>query len=364
MIITHIGKYFHPEKGGIETVTQLLSQIKSNSIKQINILCFSKSNNSKTKVSSSQCIYRYKSFALFSQPISFTYFFSGLFLLNRSDIIHLHYPNIIGQMLCFFTNRPVIVHWHSDIIGKNVLNFIISPLHHLLLSKSKLIICTSMEYFLGSKILRNYHKKIKIIPLGISDPIANNNVQSDFIIEKNYVLSVGRLVPYKGFFDLVKAFQLLKSKHKLYIVGNGPQYKQLLQLITELNLNHRIFILTNISDNDLKQLYFHADCYCLSSNTRAEAFGVVLLEALAWSLPIVSTRILHSGVSWVNMNNVTGLKVPTSCPTKLANALDQILSDKSLQKVFGLNSRQRYEELFSDKKFQHSFLSLYKSMYP
>jgi glycosyltransferase involved in cell wall biosynthesis len=363
MIITHIGKYFAPDKGGIETVTELLSQIKSKSIKQVNILCFSKSNNLNSKKSSSVNILRCNSFVLFSQPISFTYFFKGIYLLYKSDIIHLHFPNIIGQLLCFFTNKPVIVHWHSDIIGKYVLNAIITPFHHLLLSKCKVIICTSKEYSLGSKILRNYHRKIKIIPLGITDPVIYNNSQPDLIKEKNYVLSVGRLVSYKGFLDLVKAFKLLKSDHILYIVGNGPQYSQLIQLITELNLNHRIFILTNVSDSDLKQLYSHADCYCLSSNTRAEAFGVVLLEALAWSLPIVSTRILHSGVSWVNENHITGLQVPPSCPSMLANALDQILSDKSLQKILGLNSRQRYVQLFSDKKFQQSFLALYKSLH-
>lgn len=363
MIITHVGKYFPPERGGIETVTKILSQIKSKSIDKINILCFCKSKNLVSNFSSSLNIYRYKSFTLFSQPISLSYFFKGFFLLNKSDIIHFHYPNIIGELLCLLTSKTVIVHWHSDIIGKNILHIFITPLHYLLLSKCKVIICTSQEYFLGSKILSSYQNKIDVIPLGIADPTRSNVLQSDFNITKRYVLSVGRLVPYKGFLDLIKAFEIMKSDCHLYIVGNGPQYNQLIQLISELNLKHRIFILNNISDIDLKKLYLHADCFCLSSNTRAEAFGVVLLEALAWSLPIVSTRILHSGVCWVNKNSITGIQVQPSSPSKLAVALDQILSNKLLHRTFSSNSRQRFEHLFTDEKFQKSFLKLYKNIY-
>ena len=61
---------------------------------------------------------------LFSQPLSISYIIQGRKLIKKSEIVHYHYPNIIGLVLCFLFvgNKNFYFHWHSDILKQRYLN--------------------------------------------------------------------------------------------------------------------------------------------------------------------------------------------------------------------------------------------------
>jgi glycosyltransferase involved in cell wall biosynthesis len=104
-------------------------------------------------------------------------------------------------------------------------------------------------------------------------------------------LAVGRLSPlHKGFDILIEAFHLFAQKNtdwKLDIVGEGEEEEQYRSLILKYHLENRIFIHT--FTNQIQEYYSNAQVYVLSS--RWEGFGLVLVEAMAHGLPIVSSDL-------------------------------------------------------------------------
>ena len=83
---------------------------------------------------------------------------------------------------------------------------------------------------------------------------------------------------------------------RLLIAGDGPMRSAWGALAAELNVTDRVQFLGDISDGDLPRLYAAADLFVLPSNVRAEAFGLVLLEAMAAGLPVVTTTEVNAGL--------------------------------------------------------------------
>ena len=116
---------------------------------------------------------------------------------------------------------------------------------------------------------------------------------------RKIILAVGRLVSYKGFDVLVEAAPDLHPDSVVVIVGSGPLGQKLRQAVELAGVSDRVILAGRLSDAALHSLFSKAALYCLPSIYRSEAFGVVLLEAMAHGLPIVATEIPGSGVSWV-----------------------------------------------------------------
>ena len=134
--------------------------------------------------------------------------------------------------------------------------------------------------------------------------------------------------------------------------------------IDALGLSERVRLLGNIAADDLGAYYTLADVFCLPSVARSEAFGVVLLEAMAHGKPIVATRIPGSGVSWVNADGATGLNVEPGNPAELARALLQVLGDTGKALEYGRQGRARFQSLFTSDIMVRQVLDIYSSLAP
>ena len=111
--------------------------------------------------------------------------------------------------------------------------------------------------------------------------------------------------------------------------------------------------------NELAALFQGAKLVVLPSVTRAEAFGMVLVEALGWRKPLVSTA-LDTGVSEVNDHGVTGLVVPAGDPAALANAIHTILNDASLAETFSDNAHKKFMEKYSADSMVAKYIEQYQ----
>lgn len=372
--IVHFGKYYYPDIGGIESVVNCLATETAKTDFKVSVICFNKYAKNVNEVIDNVEIYRFKSkLVIASQPISIKYILCCIRIGRTADIIHLHHPNILGFLsaLTLRKKNQLLIHWHSDIINKGILGTLIKPIEYLILRKAKKIIATSYQYLESSSSLTKFKKKVVVVPIGVKDIRTNSinksfNSNIDYLLNKtqgkHIILSVGRLVPYKGFDVLINSVKYLNDDAVIVIIGSG-QLKITLDSLVEKNAyKDRVFIVGQLSDNELQILFKKADIYCLSSVERSEAFGVVLLEAMSYSLPIVATNIKGSGVSWVNKHNISGLNVPVKDPRALANAINKILNDENLKTRLSLGSRSRYESKFTENITINKVIAIYNKI--
>ena len=369
--ILHIGKYFPPESGGIESVTQSLASGATRAGHLVSIVCFTKLAQYREEDASGAQVVRVPSrMTLFSQPLSIRYLIICTILARRVDIIHLHLPNILGLMcvLMLPTKKKLLVHWHSDILNKGLLGKLIYPLELIALRRADQIIATSQIYADASVILSRFAKKIAIVPLGSPDlsergPLGGiSSAITEFIGNRRVILVVGRLVPYKGHRLLIQAAELVRPDAAIIIVGDGPLAEELKLCVERSAVSNRILLAGSLEDDDLQELFRLADLFCLPSIDRAEAFGVVLLEAMAHGLPIVASAIPGSGVTWVNQHLVSGLNFRVGDPVSLAEACNQILDSDELARTLGKGARQRFLSNFTEGLSVNRVLRLYENL--
>lgn len=368
--IIHFGKYYLPDMGGIESVTVSLARGGVLASHHVTVICFEKTPAPKQETIDGVNVVRTSvGMLISSQPLSFKYFWMCLALAKRESIVHLHVPNMLGALCALFLrgNTRLIVHWHSDVINKGLLGRFIRPLERLLLGRADTIIATSKVYVDSSETLRPFRKKVEVIPIGVPDVKADKVGDLPSHINKlvrgrKIILAVGRLVPYKGFDVLIAAAHAISEGSVIIIVGSGPLQEKLQKTIIAAGLENRVILTGRLTDEALHTLFCSAYLYCMPSTFRAEAFGVVLLEAMSHGLPIVATNILGSGVPWVNEHGKSGINVPVNNPQKLAEACNQILLSKDLHDQLSRGARQRFLSEFTEEVAVNRVLNVYKRL--
>ncbi len=370
--IVHFGKYYFPETGGIESVTASLARGAVQKGHRISVVCFDKHAGHETAVLDGVEVIRVPIGKMVaSQPLGFRYFAKCIEYAKQADVVHLHAPNMLGALASLFIGkRPrLLVHWHSDVVNKGMLGKLTQPLETALLKRADAIIATSEVYAEASDTLRPYRKKIQVVPIGVPD--VSGAVQSGsaagqmppelqrVIQGKKLILSVGRLVPYKGFDVLIRAAKHLAGDTVMVIVGGGPLKEELQAAIDASGVAERVVLAGRLSDAALHALFSSAQLYCMPSTYRAEAFGVVLLEAMAYGVPIVATDIPGSAVPWVNAHGVSGINVPVNDPGALAAACNDILASQEKHAMFAKGARQRFVSEFTEEESVRRMMSAY-----
>lgn len=368
MRVLHIGKYYPPFFGGIEKVNfDLVETLNQEGVKT-DVFCF---NHNKGSEHSNNGYNIYRTGVLitkFSTPISFSVFKDIRTIYKQYDIIHIHMPNptaaIAFQFLSF--KGKIVLHWHLDIVKQKLIKIGYKPFQTHILKKADAIITTSPDYLENSKDLKPYRHKCHVIPLGINDSYLFENLEFRKKLtldyqQKKIVFSLGRLIYYKGFEYLIDTAKYLESDTIILIGGVGPLEAKLQKRIKEMNLQGKVKLLGKVPKYELAEYYIRADVFCLPSIERSEAFGIVILEAMACSCPIISTSI-GSGTSWVNQHQETGLVVPPKDPRELAKAIKHITQSPHLKEKFSHNARKRFENNFKLKQMTQKTVNLYHSL--
>ena len=172
--------------------------------------------------------------------------------------------------------------------------------------------------------------------------------------EQKVVLYVGRLSVQKGIDNLIKAFKIVSEKEDsalLYIVGEGPELPNLINLSIKLNLADKVIFLGRIPDEEIETLYSIANVFVMPSVS--EPFGIVALEAIASNVPtIVSTQ---SGVSEIIRNT---LKVDFWDTEQMADLILGVLDYNQINKEISKNAYRELENITWEKAAE-KFIALY-----
>jgi glycosyltransferase involved in cell wall biosynthesis len=282
---------------------------------------------------------------------------------SGAGVIHLHLPNpaAILAYLVSGSSARLIVSYHSDIVRQKILGTMFEPLLHMALRRSTAIIASAPQNVTSSPVLARYRDRCHIIPYGIDVQQFENcdRAQVDRIRQQygdRLILSVGRLVYYKGFEYLIRAMAHVRGS--LLIIGSGPLQSKLERLILHLNLSGKVFLAGRVAGT-LVNYYHAARTFVLPSVARSEAFGIVQIEAMAAGTPVINTQ-LDSGVPFVSLHETTGLTVPPADSEALAGAINRLLDDPELCHRFGQNARARAQTKFSLAAMTAKTLVLYE----
>jgi glycosyltransferase involved in cell wall biosynthesis len=366
MKVLHLGKLCPPNEGGIEVFSfDLLEALNKKGIKA-DLLCFCE-NTREDSYNGFKFFACKMNLKLHSAPLSYDYIKNFRKIVKHYDIIHVHSPNPLAEILTLITDKKVIIHWHSDIVRQKISYFFYRPIQQKVLKKADKIIATSPQYLETSKQIKNFKDKAVVIPSGLNPKRLKINEQAlrefdkikEKINNKKVVLAAGRLVEYKGFEYLIEAGQFLKDDTVVLIAGRGPLYEALKNKIEKLNLKDKILLLGRV--NNVSVYMKNCDLFCLPSVSRNEAFGLVLVEALYFGKPLVTTNVEGSGMNYVNKHNETGLVVPPKNSKALAEAINTILSNEKLYEKFSKNALERFKE-FEIDSVSDKILNLYQEV--
>ena len=218
----------------------------------------------------------------------------------------------------------------------------------------------NIDYFMpvSKELTEFYYKKLKntktkciYIPHSLEKyPDIVSNLQ-----EKN-IISVGRLSPEKGFIDLIDIFKLVHDKHldwKLNIVGDGSEKEKLIKKIEYYNLQDYIKLYGFLNRKELENLYLKSSIYTMTSFT--ESFGLVLIEAESYGIPIVVMDSAKGALEIVN-NNENGIIINNRDKEEMVNKINYLIENIEERKRLGVNGRKnskKYKkEIISNKWFK------------
>lgn len=291
------------------------------------------------------------------------------------DVLHIHMPNTSAFFALWSSKAkliPWVVHWHSDVMGDNSPWFLrtfypfYQPFEQAILQRAKKVIVTSPPYLQTSRPLQRFLDKSQVISLGLRK--THDHVMNDSEDEGPLrLLMVGRLTYYKGHSIVIEALNLLKQQGlaniHLSIVGSGEQQQSIESLIAKYKLEAQVSLLGRVDEQGLHDAFKSADCLCLPSIERTEAFGVVLMEAASFGVPAIVSDVPGSGMSWVVQHDKTGFVVKRGNADALALAIKTLSQQPKRRKAFGEAALERFKQHFQIDKVAEATTEVYRSLF-
>ncbi len=357
MKILQVNKLYYPWIGGVETVARDIAEHFNgrDGVSVTNLVCQLRGTRQVDTING-VLTYRAGSWGMVSgMPISFDFFRLFRTLAKNADVIILHHPFPLAFVAyrLFGQKKKVIVWYHSDIIRQKLAKIPFAPFIHFALCRADHIFVSNKALGRTSAMLRDFSGKCRVIYFGVdtarfkmTDDMRRKAAEIRQTYGKPLVLSVGRLVYYKGFSYLVRAMKDVPAN--LVIVGKGPLKSVLQTEIDVSGLGGKVRIIDPV--RDLVPYYYACDVFALPSCEPSEAFGIVQIEALACGKPVVNTN-LPTGVPEVSVDGITGRTVPTRNTMALAGALREILSDKEEYRRFSENALAEVAKRFTKERF-------------
>jgi glycosyltransferase involved in cell wall biosynthesis len=304
---------------------------------------------------------------LFSTPLAPGYIPTLLRRANSADVVIHHAPlplNDAAVLLGLPDHVALIVYWHADIVGYRLLKRAVAPLIRRALARADRIVVSGQPMIDESEFLRPHAAKCAVLPYGMEldywrtlDATERANVEKQKLTQPRHIVSLGRLVGYKGYDVLLRAMQSIDGEAT--IIGEGPLLTELQGLARTLGVADRVHFPGRLPRSAIKQLFHAAQVFAFPSVTEAEAFGIVQIEAMASGLPIVNTS-LATTVPLVARHDCEALTVAPGDAQALAQALNRILDEPALAQRLGTAGLDRALNEFDQKVFRTRMMTIYK----
>ena len=295
-------------------------------------------------------------------------FFLGLlFSLARRrrsfDIVHAHWAIPQGLACRVLGMRAVISLHGADASLKLGLNRFL-----LRFALGRSLAITANSAATGKCIKDILHEReVAIIPMGVDVDSFYPNERNERARKEGAMrlISVGRLIPFKGHRYLIEALFGIREKFpnaRLTIVGGGPEREGLEKLVWSKNLNGAVEFLGERPAHQIPRLLNDHDIFILPSITmpsgETEGLGVALIEAMAAGIPVIGTRT--GGIPDVITHGENGLLVSERSPDAITEAVCSLAADEKMTRRLAARAAQDVRDRFGWGKIAADFEALYR----
>ncbi len=353
--VLQVNKLYHPHIGGVEQVVRLLAEgfaarpdVRSRVLACNEGLCTVRETVNGVEVTRAGSLCR-----VMSEPLSPS--FPRCLRRSDADIYHFHNPFPLGEAaaLTLDEGTRMVTTYHSDVVRQRRFLRAYAPVLRRFLGRSRVILVSSPQLVRSSPFLRPLSGRCRVVHFGIdahrfetggATAALAEKIREKYAGDRALVLFVGRLVYYKGVAHLLDAMQEVEAS--LLLLGTGPLRGELEAAARARGLSGRVHFVSRAEEEEMAAYYHACDILVLPSTARSEAFGLVILEAMACGKPVVSTE-LGTGTSYANLDGQTGLVVPPGDTRALADAMKRLLGDAALREEMGARGRERVRREFA-----------------
>ena len=373
-MIWHLGKYYPPAPGGIETHVRTLAQAQAALGEEVGVVCVRHDGGATNREEWDGAV-RVVRLGRWTQIAKLDVCPRVVSTLRRltaaARILHLQTPNplMVLALRMVQPRCPWVITHQSDVLVQKLRARLLEPFDTWVYDRALRVLATSPPYVNGSPKLRRARSagRLGILPNGIDlEPLIHPSaadLDHAHALRQRWAdrgpiwLGCGRFIYYKGFLNAVRA--LAQTPGTLILVGDGPDRPAIEAEARRLGVRDRLVLPGAMDYRAITPYYLACDAFWFPSIARTEAFGIAQVEALAAGKPVINTAIPDSGVAWVSPHEQTGLTVPPHDPAALAAAARRLLEEPGLAQRLGQAARQRALSEFDHRVMARRALEFY-----
>lgn len=254
--------------------------------------------------------------------------------------------------------RKIVIHFHNKGVSDKQDKFIDHSLYKLAFKNVDVILLSKYLYSDVQKYVPE--KRVHYCSNGIPEKASLSNIKESVTLNKKVeILFLSNLIEAKGVFVLIDACKILHEKQIPFhctIVGSEGSIsaEQLQSRVTNLGLNEFIQYVGRKYGTEKDFFFTKADIFAFPSYN--ETFGLVILEAMQFLLPVIST--FEGGIPEIIEDGTTGFLIPQKNVEKLAEKLETLICDDQLRKQMGAAGRAKYEKEFTLNIFEEKLQTI------
>ncbi|NBB31845.1 glycosyltransferase family 4 protein [Cellulophaga sp. BC115SP] len=269
------------------------------------------------------------------------------------------YRDVIIVSILKIFRLKIFFHLHNKGIksaSKSKINFI---LYKYIFENAKVIILSKFLYDDIQCFVNE--QNVEICANGIPNLKLLNSDKNYKDIKPLRILFLSNLIESKGVLVLLNALVILRKrevKFEAVFVGGGGDISstQLEQFILDMDLSENVSYLGKRYDVEKQEIFESSDLFVFPTYYKNECFPLVLLEAMQFSLPIITTS--EGGIKSIVEEGKTGFVIPQKDPQKLADKIEYLIQHPILLKDMRANAYRRYLELFTFERFENRIMEI------
>lgn len=269
------------------------------------------------------------------------------------------YKDLFVVALLKLFRKRIIYHFHNKGISTRQQNKLDNLLYRFAFNNTKSILLSPYLYFDIKKYVSK--KDVFFCANGIPDIKKYLGEEPEHLYKPCKLLFLSNMMGEKGIIILLRACQLLKAKglkFECHFVGAWTDISQKVfdEITLDMGITDCSFAHGKKYNEEKSEFFLGSDIFVFPTFYHNEAFPLVILEAMQFELPVIST--FEGGIPDIVVDGETGFLVPQKDAEALAYKIEVLIQNPTLRVQMGKHGRKRYEALFTLEKFEENLVSI------